>query len=343
MIANYIDTMIATSWTDGIKTKFVSKDGWIGSEEAENMTNVFNFDMSEQDYQQLMYQIEQDKYFFGVGVLAYMGFDKTKRVPKFRAINPMSWIPDPMPSQTGLFNGQNYRFHGFVMTTNAYDLRAKSGLDIGAVNSWIAQQYDLEKNKDRRAYENNNNLGTAATLSTLQYNLSIDTYYHYTTVDGKKYMFMTDMSFSHIFMQQEIKAVLKEEMLDSSLVPRPIALNYYDPERENPFGKSVCDKIEDKQNAKSILLNLAVIKAKKETLGGTMIVNSRLVKNKDELSKPTTDTKFIYTDENIAEETPISNALYEVPQSPIKQDTFAMIQALEREARDDTSIDSLQA
>jgi hypothetical protein len=79
-------------------------------------------------------------------------------------------------------------------------------------------------------------------------------------------MFMTDMSFSHIFMQQEIKAVLKEEMLDSSLVPRPIALNYYDPERENPFGKSVCDKIEDKQNAKSILLNLAVIKAKKETL-----------------------------------------------------------------------------
>jgi hypothetical protein len=74
-----------------------------------------------------------------------------------------------------------------------------------------------------------------------------------------------------------------------------------------------------------------------------MIVNSRLVKNKDELSKPTTDTKFIYTDENIAEETPISNALYEVPQSPTKQDTFAMIQALEREARDDTSVDSLQA
>lgn len=72
MIANYIDTMIASSWSDGIKTKFVSKDGWIGSEEAENMTNVFNFDMSEQDYQQLMYQIEQDKYFFGVGVLAYM-------------------------------------------------------------------------------------------------------------------------------------------------------------------------------------------------------------------------------------------------------------------------------
>lgn len=152
------------------------------------------------------------------------------------------------------------------MTTNAYDLKNKSGLDVDAVNKWIATKYDEEKNKDRRAYEDKNNLGNPATLSTLQYNLVIDTYYHYTTVDGKKMMFMTDMSFGHVFMQQELKAELKEEMLDSSLIPRPIALNYYDPERENPFGKSVCDKIEDKQNAKSILLNLAVIKAKKETL-----------------------------------------------------------------------------
>lgn len=72
-------------------------------------------------------------------------------------------------------------------------------------------------------------------------------------------------------------------------------------------------------------------------------MNSRLVKNKEELSKSTTDTKLIYTDENIGEETQISNAIYEVPQSTIKQDTFAMIQALEREARDDTSLDSLQA
>lgn len=343
MIANYIDTMIASSRSEGTKTKFVSKDWWIWQEEAENLTSVFEFDTKEQEYQQLMYQIEQDKYFFGVWVLAYLWFNTSKKVPNFRTINPLSWIPDPLPSQTGLFNWQNYRFHGFVMSTNTYDLKQKSWLDVVEVNKWIEYQFNDEKNKDRHAYEDKNNLWRAAKLANLQYNLSIDIYYHYTTIEGKKYLFITDSAITHIFSQQELKATLKEELIDSSLIPRPIALNYYDPERDNPFGRSVCDKIEDKQNAKSILLNLAVIKAKKETLWGTMIVNSRLIKNKEELSKPSTDVKFLYTDENIQEETPISNALYEVPQSQVKQDTFSMIQMLEREAMEDTSIDSIQS
>ncbi len=343
MIANYIDTLIASSWVDWLKTKFISKDWWIGQEEADNMTKVFKFDMNEQDYQQLLYQIEQDSFFFGVWILAYLGFDSTKRAPKFRAINPLSWIPDPMPTQTGLFNGQNYRFHWFAMTTNVYDLRRNSGVSIDEINSWISFMYSDEKNKDRQAYEDKNNYWRAATLQTLQHNMSIDVYYHYTTIGWKKYMIMCDMWFSHIFAQEEIKAVLKEELLDSDCIWRPIALNYYDPERENPFWKSVCDKIEDKQNAKNILLNLSVIEAKKQVLWGTMIVNSRLIKDKKALTEPSVDTKLVFTDENIADETQISNALYELPKTPIWQDTYAIIQALEREARDDTSIDSLQA
>ncbi len=100
MIANTIDTLIASFWVDGIKTKFISRDGWIGQEEAENQTNVFTFDNNEQNYQQLHYQVEQDSLFFGVGITNYIGWDNNKKCPKFRAINPLSWIPDPLPSQT---------------------------------------------------------------------------------------------------------------------------------------------------------------------------------------------------------------------------------------------------
>jgi len=39
------------------------------------------------------------------------GWDDVKKAPKFVAINPLSWIPDPAPSQTGRFGAQNYRFH----------------------------------------------------------------------------------------------------------------------------------------------------------------------------------------------------------------------------------------
>jgi hypothetical protein len=47
----------------------------------------------------------------------------------------------------------------------------------------------------------------------------------------------------------------------------PIILNYWKPRRNDPFGESVCDKLDDKQIAKTILFNLNIIKAKKEALG----------------------------------------------------------------------------
>jgi len=65
----------------------------------------------------------------------------------------------------------------------------------------------------------------------------------------------------------ELKAVLKEEKLDNSLITYPIILNYRKPRRNDPFGESVCDRLDDKQIAKTILFNLNIIKAKKEALG----------------------------------------------------------------------------
>jgi hypothetical protein len=86
-----------------------------------------------------------------------------------------------------------------------------------------------------------------------------------TIIDGEKWIFVTDMKFSTIFKREKLKPVTREEKLDPMLVPRPIMLNYYDPQRNNPLGGSICDKLEDKQNAKSILFNLNVIKARKES------------------------------------------------------------------------------
>jgi len=72
------------------------------------------------------------------------------------------------------------------------------------------------------------------------------------------------MAFTKIFDRLRLEPELKEEKLDPLLVPRPVMVNYSDPQRENPLGGSICDKLEDKQNAKSILFNLNIIKAKKE-------------------------------------------------------------------------------
>jgi acyl CoA:acetate/3-ketoacid CoA transferase beta subunit len=69
MVGNYIDTLIASFFTNGVKCKFISRNGWIGEEEAQNLNAVAEFDEREGAMQQLKYQVEQDSLFFGVGIL----------------------------------------------------------------------------------------------------------------------------------------------------------------------------------------------------------------------------------------------------------------------------------
>ena len=339
MVWNYIDTLIASFFTNWVKCKFISRQGWIWEEEAENLNSVAEFDEREWATQQLKYQVEQDSLFFGVGILNKTGFDKDTLCNTWRAINPLSWIPDPLPTQTGQFDGKNYRFHGFCMLTNIHDV--KHIYDNDAINRWFAKQYNMEENLNRLAYQNK--AGTwPIVVSEIEDNFALDIYTHYTIVDWRKRKFVLSADMSEIFYQEELKPVTKEEKLNPSLIPRPILLNYYDPVRWNPFGTSICDKVEDKQNAKSILANLSLMKAKREATGGDFLVNSRLIKNKEELKKKTFDQRYLFIDENEIGTQPIQNAMYELPQSQIKTDVWNMMSWLETEAKYDSKIDSLQ-
>ena len=129
MVANAIDTMIATSYTDGLTVNFAPADGWIGQEKADNLNFMAEFDNNEDDYQQLYYQKEQDRYFFGVGIRYKYGWDDIRKIPLFMTINPLCWIPDPIPSQTGKYDGSNYRYHGVEFTTTMMDLMADESYD----------------------------------------------------------------------------------------------------------------------------------------------------------------------------------------------------------------------
>ena len=84
------------------------------------------------------------------------------------------------------------------------------------------------------------------------------------------------------------------------------------------------------------------MKAKREATGGDFLVNSRLIKNKEELQKKTFDQRYLFIDENEIGTQPIQNAMYELPQSQIKTDVWNMMSCLETEAKYDSKIDSLQ-
>ena len=339
MVGNYIDTLIASFFTNGVKCKFISRNGWIGEEEAQNLNAVAEFDEREWAMQQLKYQVEQDSLFFGVGILNKTWFDHNTLCNTWRAINPLSWIPDPLPTQTGQFDGRNYRFHWFCMLTNIHDV--KNLYDKVAIDRWFAKMYNVEDTLTREAYQNKA-WTWPIVVDEIEDNFALDIYTHYTIVDGKKWKFVCSPDISEIFYMEKLEPVTKEEKLDETLIPRPVLLNYYDPVRWNPFGTSICDKVEDKQNAKSILANLSLMKAKREATGWDFLVNSRLIKNKEELQKKTFDQRYLFIDENEIGTQPIQNAMYELPQSQIKTDVWNMMNWLENEAKYDSKVDSLQ-
>ena len=141
----------------------------------------------------------------------------------------------------------------------------------------------------------------------------------------------------------ELKPVLKEEKANPLNIPPPVSINYWKPQRNNPFGESVCDYLETKQDAINILANLSVAKAKKEALGGRFIMNSRLIKNKEDVLNPSVDTQYIRTNEQQMQPGDnIQNVAYELPQPSIKNDVFSISSYLEQEANKTTGIDSLQ-
>ena len=338
MIANAIDTLIASSYTDWLTVNFASADGWMSADKADNLNYMAEFDNNDQDYQQLYYQKEQDRYFFGVWIRYRYGWDDVKKMPKFMVINPLSWIPDPIPTQMGSFDGSWYRFHWFEFTTTIMDLIADGSYDKEQLDKIVGGYFSPDKMQDWNAYATAYNYVMPTCCDDLKTNFSLDVYHHFTNFDGKKYVVSLANDRKTLIRIKELEPVLKEEKKNPNMINFPIILNYWKPRRNDPFGESVCDKLDDKQIAKTILFNLNIIKAKKEALGWDFIWNSRLIKNKDDILKPTTNGRniFVDTQENL------QNVWMELPRSQIKADSINMITSLENEAMHDTNIDSLQ-
>ena len=158
-------------------------------------------------------------------------------------------------------------------------------------------------------------------VDTLTGNFSLGLYYHFTIYEGKKVFTVRDAERKTLLRYVELQAVTKEEKKNERLIPRPITLTYFKPRRGDAFGESFCDLLEEKQNGKSILANLSIIKAQKEARGGKFIVNSRLITNKEAVLNSSPYESYIFTTQDTENEN-LSNAMFELPQSQIKSELY---------------------
>lgn len=340
MVSNAIDSMIAWSYIDEPQAKFVSRDNFLEWEQADTLNYMAKFDSKEQDYQQLDYQVQWDRYFFGLWIKYRAWFDATTKTPIFYSVNPMTAVFDPRPTQTGKFNANQYKFFWFVMTVSMFELKNDPQYDKLALSKLTRESIDNDKELLRQAISISDN--TNYVCENVLLNFSCDIYHHFTIVDGKKHLVTTDATKNIILRSVELKAVLKEEKKDATLIPRPFSFYFYKPERGKVLWVSVPDLLEDKEQAKTIFINSMLMKTRYEAFGGKFIVNSKYIKNKDDILKPSTWPQYIFTNDSLAVWEPLGNVMQELPTSNIKQDVMSMPSMLEREAVMDTKQDQMQ-
>lgn len=256
LLYNTMVTLLAVYYTDELAVSFGGK-GIAGTDMAENIELLAKSDNEDMNMDIINYMTQWDRLFFGVGIRAVHGFDFDNQVPIVESYDPFSWIPDPHGS---LVPG-SFRYMGFEVEMIDAEMTEDAGFYNTANLPCLGQPSD-EMKQTQDAYREAQGLSMTDQIPGRGHKNYKGKVYPminwYTVVDGRRYLITVPSDFSRVVRFEEIKPVYEKEKKNQLITPWGIALNYYSPERTNPFGTNVGDLVEDKQRAKSILANLQV-------------------------------------------------------------------------------------
>lgn len=307
LIRSVMQTMLSLYYTDENTVVFAWRQLW-DDEYADNLNNLAKFDYEEMDMAKINYDVQWNRLFYWVGIRIFDYWDEENKVPVFKSIDPMSWIPDP------LWYIDNHRFHWFELEVTDTDLTDDIYFNLDKLLSC----------KDKEKEETRDEINTARETqdaSDIETNPVYAIYNHYTIIWWKKYLITT---------WNDNTLVIRIEELDEF----PIVLNFYEPFKNDPFGICVPDIIEDKQKAKQLFLNLNRIKAEYEAWGDMFTVDTDALINPRELKQRTLWPKYLKIDarKNPQPVTPVAR-----PQ--ISWDAYNMPQILDGQVTSDLWLD----
>lgn len=235
-----MQAFLALIKADETMVEFVAKSQ---SEEAfaQNITDLANFDKSLMNLDQINFQKDWDRAFFGVGIRIKTGWDEQNHCPIWQVKDPLSWIGDPHGNHIDPFE-----FHYFEEEMDPELMNE----EFGFFEAMVAQ----------------------ATTGIMGF---CKVYNGYTKWNGKRYSITVSADKRHLLRMVELTADENGHFEDL------VNLSYFSPLRGDPYGISLPDLLEDKQRANSILLNLRLIDAKFATFGQMNLFDSRAVNKND--------------------------------------------------------------
>lgn len=332
-----INTLLAVSYTDEMTVEFTARK-FANAQFAQNANSVAEFDHEEMNLAEISYYTQWDKYFYGVGLRDVSTFNTTTNTPIVKTLSPLCWLPDPATG-SNFKQGYTGRFYGFEVERSKEEMEEENGffnvenISISKPNS----EQQSTKSAEQEAHGVNPSDDSSLKNNTIY---QIDWFTHLKNENGgtSKYLLTVSADCKELFRIEKIEPVTAEEKKDESLVPWPLVTNYYSPQRNNPFGVSVGDLVEDKQRAKSVLANLRIGK-EKSALYPMYLYNTRAIRNRRDL-----DFGFNKAiGANLKENEQLNNVLMPIAKDGNTSSTFAQEQSLDAENNLATGADSMRA
>ena len=279
LLFTVFNTVLAELYEDRLMVRWEGREDW-DDEHAENLNALseYDYDLMEKDI--IDYQWDWDTMFFGKGLVLMWDFDrKDDLVPVPENVDPMTFLKDP---RGGSVNGDRrgrgaVRFWGREIALSKTEMEAHpSYFNIDKIRK-AKETRNLtdqarQARKDAQGLQNNTPKEEALTE-----NYEFRLLEWWTHVNGKKYIVTLANGGTLIVRYQELKGpnekpLKKWPLLDRSVFPVP----------NDWSGVSIPDLIEDKQRARSVLINLGMESAQAD-LYPMYLYNKNKIRNERDL------------------------------------------------------------
>lgn len=260
---------------------------------VDNLNAVKDTDLESEDFENMRFQMKFDTYRYGAGIVALTWWDWVAKRPIFEVVKPQCVIPDPDWD----YVNKIYNFIGFETQKRKDqlpDYYDKSALQF--TKKITANDASLKSANNVLDISNDNN------------NPVYDVYYHFTTYKNEKYLVVTGNNDSVIIYMEKLEPVTKEEKKENNLIPFPVLINNWRPDRSTIFGQRLATVCKNIQMAIVLIQNLRYKKDKAE-LYPMYLYNTRLIKRPADLDMGF--NKFIPTNPDDGEN--ITNAIAPFP------------------------------
>lgn len=329
LLFTIFDTIMSALYEDRLMSVWEGRGGEGDEDVEDNLNALAEFDYDVMQKAESDYEWDWDAAFFGRSLLLMMDFEREKGIqaPIPEVIDPTTWIRDPRAkSVNGDMRGRGaMRFGGREIGLSYWEMKDNSDY----FNIDLLKKTDDLKSLSKEAREARREAQNLENFSAKEEQLGAKDNYEYPLLEwfthykGEKCLVTLGNGRRTLVRYKKLKDKNKWPIIDRVLFPMA----------HDWDGVSVPDLVEDKQRARSIMINLGLKSAKADVIPVYLFDNTR-IKNRNNLNFKI--NKFIPVDGRV------DNAMMPVQKPSVHQHVDKILQILDVAAQKATATPELQ-